>query len=160
MRSDIATDWLTNLSENKDDHKGMLKQYQQTAESGNQTSLVSSTSAVDKEPNETVNDTGIGAIANAEEIVEFSSRHSATHGSQKEPSIDSSRSPRRRQIDEMEVEILRSKKETEQQLRKRQFELEQEREEVGLRQREEQQEQELRLKLKQQEDELHLRQHK
>ena len=44
----------------------MLKQYQQTAGSGNQTSLVSSTSAVDKDPNETVIDTGVEEIENAE----------------------------------------------------------------------------------------------
>ena len=49
-KSDISTDWLTNLSENQDYHQGLLKQYRQTADSGNQTSLVSSTSADDKDP--------------------------------------------------------------------------------------------------------------
>ena len=48
---------------------------------GKQTSLMSSTSAGDKDPNETVIDTGNGALENAEENVEVSSRHSATQGS-------------------------------------------------------------------------------
>ena len=115
----------------------------------NQTLLVSSTSAVDKGPNETVITKGIGAIENAEENVEFSSRHSARQGSRKEPRIANSRSSSRRQIDEMELPNLRAEKEAEQLLRERQLELEQEREEYELRRRKEQQEQKLRLKLQQ-----------
>ena len=91
VRSDIATDWLTTLSENEDYHPCMLKQYQQTAESGNQTSLVSSTSAADKDPNKTVIDAGRGQMENTEENIEVSSRHFATHGSRKGPSIANSR---------------------------------------------------------------------
>ena len=134
---------------------------------------MSSTSAGDKDPNETVIDTGNGALENAEGNVEVSTGHSATQGSRKQPSTANSRSSRRRQIDEMELENLRAKKETEQLLRERQLELDQEREEIELRcqqeelrqqQREQelrqqqQQEQELRLKI--QRDELRLRQHK
>ena len=55
LKSDIATDWLSSFSEFKDYHRGMLKQYQQTTENGYQTSLVSSTSAGDKDPSEIVN---------------------------------------------------------------------------------------------------------
>ena len=51
-------------------------------------------------------DTGNGALENAEENVEVSSRHSATQGSRKQ------RSSRRRQIEEMELENLRANKET------------------------------------------------
>ena len=91
VKSNIATDWLTALSENKDYHQCMLKQYQQTRESGNKTLLVSSTSAVGKDPNETLIDTGIGAMENSGENVEISSRHSATLGCRKEPSIANSR---------------------------------------------------------------------
>ena len=137
-------------------------------------SLVSSTLAGDKDSNdETVIDTGNGAIENAEENGEVSSKHSATHGSRKQPSIANSRSSKRRQIEEVELENLRAKKETEQRLRERQLELEQEREEIELRRQQEelrlqqrekelqqqQQEQELRLKMQQKEDELRLRQH-
>ena len=65
LNSAIATDWLSSLSDLKDYHLGMLKQYQQTTENGNQTSLVSSTSAGDKDPSEIINDTGTGTIENA-----------------------------------------------------------------------------------------------
>ena len=128
---------------------------------------MSTTSTGDKDTNnETVNDTGNGAIEEAEENAEVSSKHTATHGSRKQPSIANSRSSKRRQIEEMELENLKAKKETEQRLRERQLELEQEREEIELRRQQEelrlqqkQQEQEFHLKMQQQEDELRLRQH-
>ena len=132
VKSKFAKDWLTTLSNKKNYFEDLLKQHQQTAESENQTSLVSSTSATDNNPNATVFDAGNGAIENADENVEVSSRHSATQGSRKKPSIANSRSSRRRQNEEMELENLRANKETEQQLRERQFELEQEREEIEL----------------------------
>ena len=148
-------------------YQDLIKQYRLSKDCGNQKSLVSTTSAGDKDPNdETVIDTGNGAIENAEENNEVSSKHSATHGSRKQPSIANSRSSKRRQIEEMELESLRAKKETEQRLRERQLGLEQEREEIELRRQQEElrlqqqkQEQELRLKMQQQEDELRLRQH-
>ena len=142
---------------------------------------MTTTSAGDKDRNdETVIDTGNGAIENAEENAEVSSKHSATHGSRKQPSITNPRSSRRQQIEAMELENLRAKKETEHRLRERQLELEQEREELELRRQQEelrlqlqqqqqqrreqelkqkQQEQELRLKMQWQEDELRFRQH-
>ena len=140
---------------------------------------MSTTATGDKDPkDETVINTGNGAIENADENVEVSSKHSATHGSRKQPSIANWRSSKRRQIEEMELENLRAKKETEQRLRERQLELEQEREETELRRQQEElrlqqqqqqrreqelqqqtQEQELRLKMQQQKDELRLRQH-
>ena len=84
VKPDIAIYWLTRLNENKDYHRGLLKQYQQTAEIGNQTSLVSSTLAGNQEPNENVVVTEKGAIENVEEKVEVSSRHSATHRKRKQ----------------------------------------------------------------------------
>ena len=45
VKSKLAMESLTNLSENKNYFQDLLKQYQQTAESGNQTCLVSSTTA-------------------------------------------------------------------------------------------------------------------
>ena len=148
-------------------YQDLIKQYRLSKDCGNQTSLVSTTSAGDKDPNDEIEiDTGNGAIENAEESNEVSSKHSATHGSRKQPSIANSRSSKRRQIEEMELENLRANKETEQRLRGRQLGLEQEREEIELRRQQEelrlqqqQQEQELRLKMQQQEDELRLRQH-
>ena len=158
---------FTNFSNVRSHIQDLIKQYRLSKDCGNQTSLVSTTTTGDKDPNnETVIDTGNGAIENAEENAEVSSKHSATHGSRKQPSIANSRSSKRRQIEEVELENLRAKKETEQRLRERQLRLEQEREEIELRRQQEelrlqqqQQEQELRLKMQQQEDELRLRQH-
>ena len=147
------------LSNCRSRYRDLIKQYGQSKDCGNQTSLVSSLSAGDKDPNETVIDTGNGAVENAEENVEFSSSHFATQGSRKQPSIANLRSSRRRQVDEMELKNLRAEKETEQRLRERQLELEQEHEEMELCRRKEQQEQDLRLKLQKQQEELRLRQH-
>ena len=171
---------FTNFSNARSHYQDLIKQYRLSKDCGNQTSLVSTTSAGNKDLNdETVIDTGNGAIENAEENNEVSSKHSATHESRKQPSIANSRSSKRRQIEEMELEHLKAKKETEQRLRERQLELEQEREEIELRRQQEelclqqqqqqqqreqelqqqQQEQELRLRMQQQEGELRFRQH-
>ena len=91
----------------------MLKKYQQSIESGTQTSLVSSTSAGDNDPNETGNLIGIRVMENVEEKIVISSKHSATHRSRKESSIANSSSSRKREIGEMELANLRSKKEAE-----------------------------------------------
>ena len=167
LKTENCPHGLANFSNVRSHNQDLIKQYRLSKDCGNQTSLVTTTSTGDKDPNdETVIDTGNGAIENAEENTEVSSKHSATHGSRKQPSIANSRSSRRRQIEAMELENLRAKKETEQRLRERQLELEQERDEIELRRQQEalrlqqqQQQQELRLKMQQQEDELRLRQH-
>ena len=175
VKSGFATVYLTNLGQHKNYYQNLLKQYQQTAESGKQTSLVSSASVGDKDPNEIVIDTRNGALENAEENVEVFSSHSATQGSRKQPSIANSRSLTRRKVEEIELEDLRAKKETEQQLQELQLEIEQERVEIELcRQQEElrlqqlqqqreqelqQQQPELRLKMQQQKDKLSLPRH-
>ena len=123
---------LVEFSKNKSYYQDLIKQYGQIKDCGSQTSLVSSTSAVDKNPNETVIDKRFGARRNAEESVEM---HSATHGIQKEPSIAKRRSSRRRQIAEVELENLKYKKNAVQQLRERQLEIEKEREKLELRRR-------------------------
>ena len=178
-KSKFAKYWLTTLNNSKYCFQDLPKTSQQTAESGNQTSLVSSTSVGDEDPNETVVGTRNGALENAKENTEVSSKHSATHGNRKQPIIRNSRPSRRRHIEEMELENLKAKNETEQRLRERQLELEEEREEIELRPQQEelhlqqeqqqqqreqelqqqQQEQELRLKMQQKEDEMRLRQH-
>ena len=179
---------FANFSKARSHYQDLIKQYRLSKDCGNQTSLVSTTATGDKDPNdETVIDTGNGAIESAEENGEVSSKHSATYGSRKHPSFANSRSSKRRQIEEMELENLKAKKETEQRLQKRQLKLEQEREKIEIRRQQEelrlqqqqqqrreqelqqqqreqklqqrQQEQELRLKMQQQEDELRLRQH-
>ena len=176
MKTEACPHEFAGFSDARSHYQDLIKQYRRSKDCGNQTSLVTSSSAGDKDPNdETVNDTGNGAIKNAEENAEVSSRHSATHGSRKQPSIANSRSSKGRQIEEMEFENLRAKKETEQRLRERQLELEQKREEVELRRQQEelrlqqqqreqelqqqQQEQELRLRMQLKEGEFRLRQH-
>ena len=168
VKPDVRVGWFMVISNNRNYYTDLLKKYQQTAESGNQTLLVSTKSAGDTGPNETVVDTGIEVTENVEENVEASSRNSEKHRSRKEPSIANSRSSRRRKSDHLELENMRAKREADQRLRERQSQLEKEREEIELRRRQEelrlhlqqqQQEQELRLQLQQQEDELRLRQH-
>ena len=105
---------FANFSKARSHYQDMIKQYRLSKDCGNQTSLVSTTSTGDKDPNdETVIDTRNGAIENAEENSEVSSKHSATHGSRKQPSIANSRSSNRLQIGELELENLNAKKETE-----------------------------------------------
>ena len=138
------------ISNNRTYYTDLLKKYQQTAESGNQTSLGSTTSsASDTGPNEIVVDTGIAVTENVEENVEVSSRHSETHRSRKEPSIANSCSSRRREIDHLELKNMRAKMEADQRLRERQSQLRKERAEIELRQRQE----ELRFELQQQQQE-------
>ena len=166
LKTESCPQEFANFSKTRSHYQDLIKQYRLIKDCGNQTSLVSSTSAGDKDPNnETVIDTGNGAIENAEENAEVSSKHSATHESRNQPSIANSGSSKRRQIEEMEFENLRAKKETEQRLQERQLEVEQKREEIGLRRQQEelrlqqqQREQELRLRMKQREDELRFRQ--
>ena len=93
-------------------YRELIKQYGQSKDSGNQTSLVSSTSAGDKDPNETVIDTGNEAIENAEENVEVSAMHSATQRSRKQANIANSQSSRSQQIDKKELKNLWKKKQS------------------------------------------------
>ena len=128
LKTESCPHGFSNFSKARIHYQELIKQYRLSKDSGNQTSLVSTTSTGDKGPNdETVIDRGNGAIENAEENVEFLFKHSATHGTQKQPSIANSRSSKRGQIKEMELENLKAKKETEQRLRERQLELVQER---------------------------------
>ena len=138
LRRNETTKLFVNLSDSRSYYLDLSKLFGRSNDCGNKTALVASTSAGEKDPNETVIDTEIEAIENTGENVEVSSWQSATHGSRKEPSIANSRPSRRRRIDEMELENLRAKKETKQRLREQQMELEQKREEIELRRRKEQ----------------------
>ena len=73
------------ISNIRSHYQDLIKLYRHRKDRGNQTPLVSSLSAADKDPNETVFDTENGALENAKENVEVSSRHSATQGSRKQP---------------------------------------------------------------------------
>ena len=93
-----------NLSDSSSYYLDLIKLYGRGKDCWKQTSFVSS--AGDKDPNGHVIDTRKEAIENAVENVEVFPRHSATQGSRKEPSIAKSRSSKRRQIDEMELQNL------------------------------------------------------
>ena len=85
-RPEVRTQEFVIFSDFRSHYQDLIKLYRHSKDCRNQTSLVLSTSAVDKElKKKTVNDTGNGAIENAEENVEVSSRHSANQGSRKKP---------------------------------------------------------------------------
>ena len=91
MKAEACPQGFANFSIARSYYRDLIKQYRISRGCGTQTSLVSAISVVDKEPNETVIDTGNGALENAEENFEVSSRHSATQESRQQPSIANSR---------------------------------------------------------------------
>ena len=114
LKTESCSHGFANFSKARSHYQDLIKQYRLSKDCGNQTSIVSTTSTGDEDPNdETVIDTGNGSIENAEENAEVSSKHSATHESRKQPSIANSRSSKRRQVEEMKLENLNAKKETE-----------------------------------------------
>ena len=78
IRSEDCTQGFLDLSDSRSYYRDLIKQYGHCKNCGNQTSLVSSTSAGDKDPNETVIETRNGAIGSTQENVEVSFRHCAT----------------------------------------------------------------------------------
>ena len=99
MKTEACPQGFSNYSIARSYYRDLIKQYRLSKDCGSQTSLVSSTSAVDKDPNKTVIHTGNAAVENAEENFEVSSRHSATQGIRKHSSITNSGSSRRRKIE-------------------------------------------------------------
>ncbi|XP_075241565.1 uncharacterized protein LOC142336542 [Convolutriloba macropyga] len=93
LKTESCPHGFANFSKARSHYQDLIKQYRLSKDCGNQTSLVSTTSTADKDPNnEIVIHTGNGAIENAEENAQVFSKHSATHGSRKQPSIANSRS--------------------------------------------------------------------
>ena len=93
LKTESCPHGFANFSKARSHYQDLIKQYRFSKYCGNQTSLVSTTSTGDKDQNdETVIDTGNGAIENAEENKEVSFKHSAPHGSRKQHSIAKSRS--------------------------------------------------------------------
>ena len=74
---------FVDFSDIRSHYPDLIKLYRHSKDCGKQISLVSSTLANHKKQNETVIDTGYGAIENADENAEISSMQSATHGSRK-----------------------------------------------------------------------------
>ena len=82
-RPGVCTEEFVDFSDIRSHYPDLIKLNGHSKDCENQTSLVPSTSAGDKKQNKTVIDTGYGAIENADENAEISSRQSATHGSRK-----------------------------------------------------------------------------
>ena len=88
LKTESCPHGFANFIKARSHYQDLIKQYRLSKDCGTQTSLLSIASTGDKDPNnETVIDTGNGPIENAEENAEVSSKHSATHGSRKQPSI-------------------------------------------------------------------------
>ena len=79
MKTKVCPQGFANIINARSYYRDLIKQYRLSKDCGNQTSLVSSTSAVDKDPNEPVIHTANGALENAEENVKvFSREHKYT----------------------------------------------------------------------------------
>ena len=65
MKTETCSQGFANFSNDKSYYRTLIKQYWHNKDCGNQTSLVSSTAAVEKDPKKTVIDTGNGALENA-----------------------------------------------------------------------------------------------
>ena len=87
MKPDVGIEVFGTFSDDKRSYQALLKQLCQTAESENQTSLVSSTYWGERYPNQTIIDPGTGAIARLDGNGESSSKLSAIHGIRKQPRI-------------------------------------------------------------------------
>ena len=80
LKTESCPHGFETFSKARGHYQDLIKQYRLSKDRGNQTWLVSTTSTGDKDPNdEIVIDTGNGAIENAEENAEVSSKHSATN---------------------------------------------------------------------------------
>ena len=104
IKPEDCTQGFVDPNDRRSYYRDLIKQYGHSEDCGNQTPSVSSTAAVDRNPNKTIFDTRIEAIENAEEEIDVLSRHSDTQGRRKKPV-----SPTRDQIDEIELENLRAK---------------------------------------------------
>ena len=123
---------------------------QQTAEFGNQTSLVATPSASEKDPNETVIDTSKSNPKSHLDDIEVSSKKSAAGQSQR-TSKATSRHSRRREAEELELENLKAKQEAEQRLRERDIQLQNERDKMELEREQQRQHQELEMRQRERE---------
>ena len=72
IKQEYRSPELVDFSNIRCHYRDLIKQYGQCKDCGNQISLVSSTSAVDKDPNEAIIDTENAVIENTEENIEVS----------------------------------------------------------------------------------------
>ena len=115
LKPDIAAKELAEFAASETYMRDVIRQArrQQTAEFGNQTSLVATPSASEKDPNETVIDTSKSNPKSHLDNIEVSSKKSAARQSQR-TSKAASQSSKRREVEELEREKLKTKQKADQ----------------------------------------------
>ena len=142
LKPDIAAKAVTEFADSNNSIREVLRQHQQMADFGNQTSLVATPNASEKDPNETVIDTSKSNPKSHLDNIEVSSKKSAAGQSQRTSKATS----RRREAEELELENLKAKQEAEQRLREREIQLQNERDKMELEREQQRQHQELEMR--------------
>ena len=131
LKPEIASKEMIEFADRGTHIRGVIRQHQETAEFGNQTSLVATPNASEKDPNETVIDTSKSNPKSHLDNIEVSSKRSAAGQSQR-TSKATSQSTKRREVEELEREKLKAKQEAEQRLRDREMQAKNEQEELEM----------------------------
>ena len=152
LKPEIASKGMIEFADRDTYIREVIRQHQQTADFGNQTSLVATPNTSEKDPNETVVDTSKSNPKSHLDNIEVSSKKSAVGQSQR-TSKATSRASRRREAEELELENLKAKQEAEQRLREQEMQLQNEREEMKLQAERE----ERRLQAEREEREMEMR---
>merc|ERR1711894_639113 len=118
LKLGIAAKEMIIFADNNTYIRDVIRQHQQTADFGNQTSLVATPNASEKDPNETVIDTSKSNPKSHLDNIKFSSKKSAADQSQR-TSKAASQSSKRRDVEELEREKLKDKQKADQRLRER-----------------------------------------
>ena len=141
LKPDIASKEMIIFADSNNSIREVLRQHQQMADFGNQTSLVATPNASEKDPNETVIDTSKSNPKSHLDNIEVFSKKSAAGQSQR-TSKAASQSSKRREVEELEREKLIAKQKADQRLREREMQLKNERDKMEL----ERQHQELEMR--------------
>ena len=131
LKPEVASQMMIEFADRETYLRGVIRQHQQTAEFGNQTSLVATPNASKKDPNETVVDASKSNSKSHLDNIEVSSKKSAAGQSQR-TSKATSRSSKRREVEELEREKLKAKQEAELRLRDREMQAKNEQEELEM----------------------------
>ena len=155
LKPDVAAKELAEFAASENYMRDVIRQHQQMADFGNQTSLVATPNASEKDPNETVINTSKSNPKSHFDNIEVSS----AAGQSQRTSKATSRSARRREAEELELKNLKAKQEAEERLREREIQLQNERDKMELEREQQRQHQELErqhqeLEMRQREREL------
>ena len=115
LKPEIASKEMIEFADRGTHIRGVIRQHRQMADFGNQTSLVATPNASEKDPNETVIDTSKSNPKSHLDNIEVYSKKSAAGQSQR-TSKATSRASRRREAEELELKNLKAKQESEQKL--------------------------------------------